>query len=242
MPKLSREQIEAYFLYKMAEDNVTYNYRLKLEKSSGDPLNSHCECPAGRGPHGSCKDVAAVLIMISEFITTGNVNIERSCTDTLMMFTKPKSSYSVSPVKAEKLPTKRKLAPVYLADPRPMKYRNCTGYNDHIKNTVTNFCSVSSMDLSMRYLYEKANIQTPSTSDMGLFEGISKFALVSAILTAVGFLVHLIGYGAPYWVKSKIYHSGLWKSCVSSICGTMLVVHSFQHGSRQPKPSRHLPF
>ncbi|CAC5392290.1 unnamed protein product [Mytilus coruscus] len=54
---------------------------------------------------------------------------------------------------------------------------------------------------------------------MGLFEGISKFALVSAILTAVGFLVHLIGYGAPYWFKSGIYHSGLWKSCAGSICG-----------------------
>ncbi|VDI43683.1 Hypothetical predicted protein, partial [Mytilus galloprovincialis] len=122
---------------------VTYNYRLKLEKSSGDPLNSHCECPAGRGPHGSCKHVAAVLIMISDFITTGNVNTGRSCTDTLMMFTKPKSSsYSV-----------------YLADPRPLKYRNCPGYNDHIKNTVTNYCSVSSMDLSIRYLYEKADIQ-----------------------------------------------------------------------------------
>ncbi|VDI46737.1 Hypothetical predicted protein [Mytilus galloprovincialis] len=215
MPKLSREQIEAYFLYRMAEDNVysgdlqsmtkgqlmfeshrvlacsilkndngiflsgvvgaamkkkvTYNYRLKLEKSSGDPLNSHCECPAGRGPHGSCKHVAAVLIMISDFITTGNVNTGRSCTDTLMMFTKPKSSYSGSPVKAEKLPTKRKLAPVYLADPRPLKYRNCPGYNDHIKNTVTNFCSVSSMDLSIRYLYEKADIQV-TQSDVDLIE------------------------------------------------------------------------
>ncbi|XP_071180991.1 uncharacterized protein [Mytilus edulis] len=215
MRTLSLEQIEAYFVYRMAEDNVysgdlqsmtkgqlmfeshrvlacsilkndngifvsgvvgaamkkkvTYNYRLKLEKSSGDPLNSHCECPAGRGPHGSCKHVAAVLIMISDFITTGNVNTGRSCTDTLMMFTKPKSSYSGSPVKAEKLPTKRKLAPVYLADPRPLKYRNCPCYNDHIKNTVTNFCSVSSMDLSIRYLYEKADIQV-TQSDVDLIE------------------------------------------------------------------------
>lgn len=53
---------------------------------------------------------------------------------------------------------------------------------------------------------------------MGLFEGISKFALVSAILTAVGFLVHLIGYGAPYWFESGILHSGIWKTCSGSRC------------------------
>ncbi|VDI42211.1 Hypothetical predicted protein, partial [Mytilus galloprovincialis] len=176
MPKLSREQIEAYFLYRMAEDNVysgdlqsmtkgqlmfeshrvTYNYRLKLEKSSGDPLNSHCECPAGRGPHGSCKHVAAVLIMISDFITTGNVNTGRSCTDTLMMFTKPKSSYSGSPVKAEKLPTKRKLAPVYLADPRPLKYRNCPAAKDH------DYCT---MPLTEHWI-DRANKVTQSDVDL----------------------------------------------------------------------------
>ncbi|VDH92820.1 Hypothetical predicted protein [Mytilus galloprovincialis] len=36
---------------------------------------------------------------------------------------------------------------------------NCPGYDDHIENTVTNFGSVSSMDLSIRYLNEKADIQ-----------------------------------------------------------------------------------
>ncbi|XP_063423279.1 uncharacterized protein LOC134707459 [Mytilus trossulus] len=53
---------------------------------------------------------------------------------------------------------------------------------------------------------------------MGLLDGLSKFALVSAILTAIGFIVHLIGYGAPYWVKEGNGHSGIWKSCYGSIC------------------------
>lgn len=53
---------------------------------------------------------------------------------------------------------------------------------------------------------------------MGLFDGISKFILVSAILTAVGFLVHLIGYGAPYWLKIGDLNTGLWKYCFRSQC------------------------
>lgn len=66
---------------------------------------------------------------------------------------------SGSPVKAEKLPAKRKLGPEYLADPRPLKYRNCQGYNDHVRNSVINFCSATSMDISLRYVYGKADIQ-----------------------------------------------------------------------------------
>ncbi|VDI56478.1 Hypothetical predicted protein [Mytilus galloprovincialis] len=53
---------------------------------------------------------------------------------------------------------------------------------------------------------------------MGLFEGISRFVLISTILTAVGFLVHLISYGAPYWLKSGEFHVGLWKLCIGSQC------------------------
>jgi hypothetical protein len=64
-----------------------------------------------------------------------------------------------SPVKAEKLPTKRKLADAYLSDPRPEKYRNNPGYNDHVRNIITNYCSQSSADISYRYLYGKADIQ-----------------------------------------------------------------------------------
>lgn len=31
----------------------------------GEIVNSHCECPAGKGPHGSCKHVAAVSFILS---------------------------------------------------------------------------------------------------------------------------------------------------------------------------------
>lgn len=73
---------------------VTYNYKIKLEKSSGDPMNSHCECPSGKGPHGTCKHVAAVMLMLQEFVNTGDIEVEKSCTDSLQMFHKPRCLYS----------------------------------------------------------------------------------------------------------------------------------------------------
>lgn len=48
---------------------VFYTFKMKLDKVTGDILNSHCECPAGRGPHSSCKHVAAVSLMLSKFVS-----------------------------------------------------------------------------------------------------------------------------------------------------------------------------
>lgn len=33
------------------------------------------------------------------------------------------------------------------------------GYNDHVRYTMVNYCSSTSMDISLRYIYPKANIQ-----------------------------------------------------------------------------------
>lgn len=88
------DDVKYILIFFICFTQVTYNYKIKLEKNSGDPVNTHCECPSGRGPHGSCKHVAAVLMMITDFTTTGNYTIDKSCTDTLMMFNKPKTSYS----------------------------------------------------------------------------------------------------------------------------------------------------
>jgi hypothetical protein len=66
---------------------VTYSYKLRIDKNTGDPLNSHCECPAGRGPHGD------VCLMIEDFTVNGKIRIAKSATENLMSFNKPKSSY-----------------------------------------------------------------------------------------------------------------------------------------------------
>ncbi|XP_048779437.2 uncharacterized protein LOC125682910 [Ostrea edulis] len=207
IPKITREQIEAYFLYRLADDRqctgdlkalvkgqdmfdsnkvlacsvcieddiyltgivgasmkqkVTYNYKVRISRESGDPLNTHCECPAGRGPHGTCKHLAVVCIMLERFAENGTLRIAKSCTENLMSFNRPKSTYSGSPVKAEDLPSKKRPYEEFFEDPRPLKHRNNPSYNSMVQNIITNYCSQTSKDISMRYLYPRANFQVVS--------------------------------------------------------------------------------
>ena len=46
-----------------------------------------------QGPHAKCKHIAAVLLMMIHFISTGDVQIEKCCTDNLQTFHKPKAYY-----------------------------------------------------------------------------------------------------------------------------------------------------
>ncbi|CAC5380159.1 unnamed protein product [Mytilus coruscus] len=202
LPKLTAEQIEGYFLYRMAEDRqasgisgvgkrekmfesiefslqllsewpntflsgivgaamrhkVTYNYKIKIDRCTGEPLNSHCECLQEKD-HGTCKHVAAVMMMLMHFIQTGDLQVEKCCTENLQTFHKPKAFYNGSPVKTQSIPSKRKHLDSILDDPRPAKFHNLKGYNDHVRNSLINFCSTTSMDISLRYIYPKADLQ-----------------------------------------------------------------------------------
>ena len=64
-----------------------------MDKRTGDAINSDCECPAGKGPHGTCKHLAAVMLMLQHFTETGNVAVDKSCTENLQLFHKPKATY-----------------------------------------------------------------------------------------------------------------------------------------------------
>ena len=46
----------------------------------------------------------------------------------------------------------------------------------------------------------------------------TKLALLFIFL---GFIVHVIGFGAPYWqvvLSTDFYHGGLWQTCTLGIC------------------------
>ncbi|WAR22027.1 hypothetical protein MAR_016001 [Mya arenaria] len=124
--------------------SVAMIHNLKLRKENGEVLNSDCESPAGKGPHGTCKHLAAVLIMISEFVSDNNHN--------------PKKQYSGTPLKVEDLPGNKQTNE--FQDPRPPAFRNCANYTDHVRNTVFNCCSNTSKDLAIRYIWGKADIQS----------------------------------------------------------------------------------
>ncbi|XP_041377937.1 uncharacterized protein LOC121390228 [Gigantopelta aegis] len=62
-----------------------------------------------------------------------------------------------SPVKSENLPSKRKLP---MSDPRPVEFRDQPGFEDRARSFIINYCSNTNQDLTMKYLYEKADILT----------------------------------------------------------------------------------
>ncbi|XP_062616798.1 uncharacterized protein LOC134278502 [Saccostrea cucullata] len=141
------------------KNKVTYNYKLRLEKQSGDILSSHCECPAGKGPNGTCKHLAAVMVMLERFTGLGELTgIEKTCTENLMMFNKPKTSHKGSPVKVEHLSRKRKSESI-LDDPRPEKRRNMEGFEDRVRNILINYTAKSSADIAYRYLFKGADLK-----------------------------------------------------------------------------------
>lgn len=72
------------------------SYSLKVTLSpDGDVLNSHCECPVGTGPHGTCKHVAALLFKLVEIVAANGLGqTNSSCTDQLQTFHRPSRKYT----------------------------------------------------------------------------------------------------------------------------------------------------
>ena len=68
-------------------------------------------------------------------------------------------SFSGSPQKAEDTGV---IHPWRTSDPRPEKYRNMDGYNALVRSNIINYCAHTNSDLTMRYLYSKADIQAAS--------------------------------------------------------------------------------
>lgn len=74
---------------------MSYNYRVRINRKTGEIKNSDCECPAGKGPNGTCKHIAAVALLLVKFRETRIIPIPRGCTDNLQTFHKPKKSFQV---------------------------------------------------------------------------------------------------------------------------------------------------
>ncbi|XP_021365774.1 uncharacterized protein LOC110458418 [Mizuhopecten yessoensis] len=87
------------------------------------------------------------------------MKVQKSCTENLQNFHKPKFLYDGKPIATENIPTKRKFSNDILQDPRPHKYRNNHGFTDFVRNMMINYCASSSQDIAMRYLHPSADIQ-----------------------------------------------------------------------------------
>ena len=76
--------------------NTAYIFKIVLKKDSGEITGTNCECPVGKGTAATCKHVVAVLLMISEFVKTGQLSVQLTCTEKLQTFKKPPKGIKIS--------------------------------------------------------------------------------------------------------------------------------------------------
>ena len=134
-----------------AEMKTTTSYNLKLILSSqGEVQNTQCECPVGQGIHATCKHVTAVLLVLIDLRGQGELHIQKSCTETLQGFQKPRKKHAGSPVKVEGLGAGLEgRTSNWDMDPRKPQYKNRPSYQEEVQNLTTNFVAFSGLDLSM---------------------------------------------------------------------------------------------
>ena len=70
-----------------------YNINLKISADNSSVTLAECSCPAGKGPHGSCKYIAAVLFALDRFYAyyeEGKKEDEITCTSKLHTWNQPR--------------------------------------------------------------------------------------------------------------------------------------------------------
>nr|CAB3263320.1 uncharacterized protein LOC108950671 [Phallusia mammillata] len=135
---------------------VSYNVKLSLNLE-GFIVNTTCECPAGKGPNGTCKHLAAIAMVLARFVEMHEIWINPSCTEKLQSFHHPRVIQRGNAMRTSKLfPSHWKEHD----DPRPQRFRNMPGYQDFVRSTVINYCSKSSKDISIRHIYGSADLKT----------------------------------------------------------------------------------
>ena len=95
-----------------------------------------------------------------------------------------------------------------LEDPRPAKYRNLGGYNDYVRNSVLNFCSHTSIDIALRHIYPKADIQQASSDHNYLQETFTEYWVDEALAVSTSYrMVLQLQYSDGYITPISL----LWK-------------------------------
>ena len=122
--------VKAKCIPEMRNDRV-YFVQMTLSMDSFDVMNAQCGCPAGRGPHGSCKHIAALSYALADFCRLGMVPEFLTCTDKLQQWNRPRGRH-VDPIPVEQLGTRRRdlmptkeraLGSQMIFDPRPLCLR-----------------------------------------------------------------------------------------------------------------------
>ncbi len=137
---------------------LSYNIRFSMD-SQGSIMCSSCDCPAGAGPHSTCKHVVAGLLAVWTLKNEGKVHVQQSCTDALQSFHRPKKRSHTSPVKAPSLGKSLAGKEDNDDDPRPLSGRKQQGYQDSVNMLTVNYCNATGRDSSWRFKFGRADIQ-----------------------------------------------------------------------------------
>ena len=126
--------VKAICLPEMKKDR-TYSLELVIIPSM-EISRGICTCPAGKGPHGSCKHLAALCFAIEDFVKTRTIALEQgeeACTSLLQKWNQPRKrrldSKKVEEISFSSL-SFGKEGPIRIHhksyDPRPPSMRNTT--------------------------------------------------------------------------------------------------------------------
>lgn len=73
----------------MRKDRI-YKLTLYLDSCSLDVIAAECDCPAGKGPHASCKHIGGLSYALEEYARFGRSTEYLTCTDKLQEWNRPR--------------------------------------------------------------------------------------------------------------------------------------------------------
>ena len=121
--------------------NLLYHIKIILAKESGDIHHAECGCPAGLGPSGSCKHIAALAYALEEYSRIRSIRDQVACTSELQTWNRPRKQKldpadirSIKFVKLEHDKVKRPMKSK-LYDPRPPEH--CHTSNTEIQHLIS---------------------------------------------------------------------------------------------------------
>ena len=122
--------VKAKCIPEMRNDRV-YLVQMALTMDGFDVVNAQCGCPAGKGPCGSCKHIAALSYALADFCRLGVLPEFLTCTDKLQQWNRPRGRH-VEPIPVEQLGSRRRdlmptkepaLGSQMVFDPRPLSLK-----------------------------------------------------------------------------------------------------------------------
>ena len=96
--------LKASCLPEMKKDKK-YTVSVTINHQSTSIIEATCCCPAGCGPHGSCKHIAALCFSIESFVRARDISLdlgEEACTAALQKWNQPRKR-RLNPMKAEEI-------------------------------------------------------------------------------------------------------------------------------------------